>query len=79
MSFFPPGLQKELVERLCAGSIVRRNLMEREGYAPYCLSCNTMHRLKWTPELSQFKCGSCGYVTAFPEDFLAIYKERWNK
>lgn len=67
------------IDALTAGSIVRQNLMSQPGYAPYCLECSTMARLTWTPRLSQFKCGSCGFVTKFPADFLAVYKEKWNK
>lgn len=79
MTFFPKGLHDELVERLIKGSTVRRNLMSWPGYAPYCLDCSAVHRLTWTPSLDQFKCGSCGFTTTFPAEFIAIYKEKWNK
>lgn len=64
-------------------TIVRNNLMERDGYAPYCgenyHKCRTMPRTKWDKDLNQFKCPNCGFVTEFPEDFIKRYKERWGK
>lgn len=55
------------------GSIVRDNLMKRPGYAPYCMGCSSMSRMVWDGE--QFK-HYCGTRTEFPDDFIAIYKER---
>ena len=60
---------------------VRHNLLTREGYSPYCgaaiNSKCSMPRTKWNGE--QFVCPECGYTTIFPNDFIAYYKQKWNK
>jgi len=62
-------------------SIVRKNLMNQQGYAPYCggamdpKSNCPMPRTRWDGE--QFKC-SCGWRSEFPADFIAEYKAKWN-
>lgn len=56
-------------------SQVRHNLMTRPGYSPYCGNfdkCPTMPRTRWTGD--QFRCGCCGWVSAFPDDFIEEYK-----
>jgi hypothetical protein len=59
-------------------SIVRDNLMSRPGYSPYCgnVKCSTMPRTFWAG--CQFRCGNCGWVSQFPEDFIAEYKAKWG-
>ncbi len=59
-------------------SIVRENLMSRPGYSPYCggEKCSTMPRTNWNGK--QFRCGLCGWESAFPADFLAEYRAKWN-
>lgn len=58
-------------------SIVRRNLMEREGYSPYCGGeCLQMPRTQFDGQ--QFKC-SCGWRSEFPSDFIHKYKEKWSR
>jgi len=59
-------------------SIIRDNLMSRPGYSPYCgnMNCATMPRTSWTG--SQFRCGRCGWVSQFPDDFIAEYKAKWG-
>jgi predicted RNA-binding Zn-ribbon protein involved in translation (DUF1610 family) len=66
-------------------SIVRTNLMNQQGYSPYCGNniardaiggCNNP-RTKFNGQ--QFVCPNCGYVTEFPSDFIARYKAKWNK
>lgn len=68
-------------------TIVRENLMTREGYTGYCgnawdeqkkNNCD-MPRTKWIPELNQFRCHKCGWVSQFPDDFIQRYKQKWNK
>jgi len=59
-------------------SIVRRNLMKDEGYAPYCgePKCH----LLWPRTVfnsKQFTC-SCGWKSDFPKDFIKQYKEKWG-
>ncbi len=61
-------------------SIVRENLMNREGYAPYC--GNPECRLNWPRThflggLGQFKCG-CGWKSEFPANFIADYRAKWK-
>lgn len=61
-------------------SIVRANLMSREGYTPYCGNaerCSAgMPRTTWNGE--QFEC-RCGWKSQFPADFIAEYKAQWGK
>lgn len=67
------------------GSVVRNNLMNRPGYAPYCMgvrpgmpdsSCATaLVRMRWDGQ--QFAC-ACGSLTDFPEEFITLYRERWH-
>lgn len=68
-------------------SIVRTNLMNEPNYSGYCgnswveqkkKGCD-MPRTKWSPELNQFVCPKCGFVSAFPKDFIDRYKAKWNK
>lgn len=62
-------------------SIVRSNLMEREGYEPYCgfhtegFVC--MQRAKFDGE--QFKCASCGWRSSYESEFIQQYKAKWGK
>jgi hypothetical protein len=62
-------------------SIVRENLMTREGYSPYC--GNMFDGCKHAPRTSfngkQFECPDCGWVSEFPQDFIDKYKLKWNK
>ena len=59
-------------------SIVRDNLMTREGYSPYCgdISCRVMPRTFFNGK--QFVCPHCGWVSQFPSDFIEEYKRKWN-
>lgn len=60
-------------------SIVRANLLTRQGYTPYCgaTRCNRgMPRTTWDGE--QFRC-SCGWRSEFPADFIAEYKAKWSQ
>ena len=57
---------------------VRHNLLTEKGYSPYCGNwhCSLdMPRTKFNGE--QFTCG-CGWVSEFPDDFMAKYKTTWN-
>jgi len=59
-------------------SIVRENLMTREGYRPYCgdMNCRCgMPRTHWSKD--QFEC-ACGWRSNFPADFIAEYKAKWK-
>ena len=60
-------------------SIVRSNLLEQEGYSPYCgdPGCSRgMPRTHWNGK--QFECG-CGFETSFDPEFIAVYKRVWGK
>ena len=59
-------------------SIIRDNLMEREGYAPYCGNGDhcTMPRSEFNGE--QFKCPRCGWTSTFPAEFIDKYKKKWG-
>ncbi|MFA5298524.1 MAG: hypothetical protein WC389_10010 [Lutibacter sp.] len=68
-------------------NIVRTNLMNEAGYSGYCgnsweeqkkKGCD-MPRTKWIPELNQFRCPKCGWVSQYPKDFIERYKKRWDK
>ncbi|MBM5459264.1 hypothetical protein H8F21_16990 [Pseudomonas sp. P66] len=57
-------------------SLVRENLMTREGYSPYCGDENCTHMLpRTTWDGEQFKC-RCGWRSQFPADFIAEYKAK---
>ena len=75
---FRPAKQaaKELtIDELCGDSIVRRNLLTRPFYSPYCgRPCDDMPRTTWVKHLKQFRC-KCGWVSAFPPDFIAAYEK----
>ena len=62
-------------------STVRRNLMEQEGYAPYCGAIDPICN-HGTPRSTfngeQFEC-KCGWKSKFPGDFILEYKHRWHK
>ena len=58
-------------------STVRDNLMNIEGYAPYCGGmCIKMPRTDFLGD--QFYCPACGCVSEFPKDFIDEYKKKWN-
>lgn len=59
-------------------SIVRDNLMQLPGYAPYCgdTAC-TLSMPRTTFDGAQFTCG-CGWRSQFPEKVIAEYKARWG-
>lgn len=60
-------------------STVRRNLMNQQGYSPYCGAerCHfTWPRTSFDGE--QFKC-RCGWRSAFDADFIRVYKAKWGK
>lgn len=59
-------------------SLIRDNLMTREGYSPYCGNekCYAMWP-RTTFDGEQFKC-RCGWRSQFPADFIAEYKAKWK-
>lgn len=64
-----------VINRLCKGSIVRKNLLSKPGYAPYCgqEDCRLgMPRTQWDVNSRQFVCG-CGWQSKFPKEFVDAY------
>ncbi len=60
-------------------SIVRENLMTREGYSPYCGSDECRYGIARSVfNGHQFTC-KCGWVSTFPIEFINRYKEKWRK
>lgn len=60
-------------------SIVRENLMTREGYAPYCGDVNCKDGMPRTRFVSgQFQC-SCGWRSGFEAEFIEAYRAKWHK
>ena len=58
-------------------SIVRDNLMNREGYEPYCgnqFCALGMPRAHFIG--GQFKCG-CGWKSSFEPEFIEAFKAKW--
>ena len=68
-------------------SIVRDNLMTRQGYSPYCgdelCKPRTTYSLERCPRTKfdgeQFKCPKCGWKSEFDKEFIEGYKKHWNK
>ena len=66
-------------------SIVRQNLMNLEGYTPYCGSdtarppfgsgCDNP-RTKFNGQ--QFVCPKCNWISDFPIAFIDKYKKKWQ-
>lgn len=58
--------------------LVRRNLMDRKGYSPYCgnIDCRKTPRTNFDGD--QFVCSDCGWKSGFPEIFIKEYKSKWN-
>lgn len=60
-------------------SIVRDNLMNRPGYAPYCGAAEHctfgMPRTRFDGE--QFVC-RCGWRSSFEPEFISEYKKKWR-
>lgn len=61
-------------------TIVRQNLMDNVNYRPYCGNSKVGTRIcynprtQWTGE--QFVCPHCKWVSEFPIEFIARYKEK---
>ena len=60
-------------------SLIKRNLMEQQGYSPYCGAERCY--LTWPRTLfdgKQFTC-RCGGRSGFEPEFIAEYKTKWGK
>lgn len=53
-------------------SIIRTNLLTKQGYFPYCGRYDCFARTIWGNDIRQFKC-ECGWVSEFPKDFIDEY------
>ena len=60
----------------CEASIVRQNLMDREGYTPYC--AGSLHFIRTVFDGEQFVCRACLWRSEFPTDFIERYKAKWE-
>lgn len=60
---------------MCGDSIVRRNLLTRPNYSPYCGRVDKCPHYwpRTTFDGEQFTC-RCGFRTQMPADFIAFYK-----
>lgn len=56
--------------------VIRTNLLTDKTYSPYCGDGSrcTMPRTKFNGE--QFVCPQCKWTSAFPADFISLYKEQ---
>jgi predicted RNA-binding Zn-ribbon protein involved in translation (DUF1610 family) len=64
-------------------SIVRENLLNEEGYVPYCgnidaYAVGRCHMPRTRFDGKQFVCPTCGWHSEFPNDFIAEYKKKWG-
>jgi hypothetical protein len=67
-------------------TIIRNNLMEREGYSPYCGDelCKPRKSYRydrWPRTIfngKQFKCPNCGWISTIDPEFIERYKNKWN-
>jgi len=59
-------------------SIVRKNLLTRQHYSPYCGNPNCRTIPRTTFDGQQFNCSRCGWRSEFPQDFIDKYKAKWN-
>lgn len=53
---------------------VRKNLLTRLEYTPYCgnIKCKDVPRTSFNGK--QFKCSSCGWESTFEQEFIDKYK-----
>ena len=59
-------------------SIVRENLMTREGYTPYCGDMECKLGMPRTHFINgQFQC-VCGWRSHFEPEFIKAYKAKWR-
>ena len=59
---------------------IRENLMNEQGYAPYCGAIHCSYgtiRTKFDKTQSQFVC-KCGWISSFPLTFIKRYINKWN-
>lgn len=68
-----------MTEQKDYGSLIRNNLMRREGYSPYC-GFNGKCFFNWPRTVfrnDQFHC-KCGWVSQIDKEFIQEYKEKWG-
>ncbi|MES2428271.1 MAG: hypothetical protein V4560_14925 [Bacteroidota bacterium] len=65
-------------------SIVRENLMTRQGYTPYCgnniarTDIGGCHNPRTKFDGEQFVCPHCKLRSVFPKEFIDRYKAVWS-
>ncbi len=65
-------------------TIVRDNLINEEGYTPYCGNnfprdnSNGCNNPRTVFNGDQFACPNCNWVSQFPEEFIDRYKTKWD-
>jgi hypothetical protein len=58
-------------------SIVRDNLMQRQGYSPYCGNMDCRYGMPRSHFIGgQFKCG-CGWKSSFEPEFIEAFLAKW--
>ena len=59
-------------------SQVRKNLMSKPGYMPYCgaLACSVAPRTTFNGK--QFECSACGWKSRLEATFIATYRLKWS-
>lgn len=58
--------------------LIRTNLMNRQGYTPYCGKHDCIFGMPRTEfKNDQFHC-MCGWVSQLEPEFIAEYKQKWN-
>lgn len=74
-SWLVNNLSKDTIDKLCTTSIVRRNLLTRKNYSPYCGKDRCEQGWpRTTFNGNQFQC-KCGWVSNIEESFMEVYKK----
>ena len=61
-------------------STIRENLMNEQGYTPYCGNDECWGRWPRTKySAGQFHCQFCNWKSQFPPEFIEEYKKKWGK
>lgn len=73
-----PTIEIDFNHPLVEKSIVRHNLLTRDGYAPYCGSVSCMNRVPYNMTTGVATC-SCGWVSLkLPTEFINLFNRVWG-
>lgn len=73
-----PKIDIPYVHPLVENSIVRHNLLIRDGYAPYCGNGSCMNRVPYNMVTGIAIC-SCGWTSpALTKEFIDLYNQVWG-